>query len=150
MRRVGFLIVLSFIGIIATYAQTNQQKPTEVFNGVLDFSDANINESRPVSGIIQISARQADTVFFLTKGNVNNVMKQAKEYKHCIIAVGTHTVVLVNSWSKVSKSGSWNYYLPYGIGYIQRGELINKEDYIKNIIGTPDSQRRTVFLFDKK
>ncbi len=151
MKRVGFLLVLSLIGIIGINAQTtSSDEVIELFNDVLDFSDANINKTRPVSSIIKTAARQADTIYFLTKDNVSSVMSQAKKYKHCIIAVETHTVVLVNSWSKVSKSGTWNYYLPYGVGCIQRNELIKKEDYIKNLIGTPDFQRRSVFLYDRK
>ncbi|WP_430822052.1 hypothetical protein [Carboxylicivirga caseinilyticus] len=41
--------------------------------------------------------------------------------------------------------------MPKGKGFIQRSdEMTEKEDYINNIIGTPNAQRRTVFLFKKK
>lgn len=150
MRQSLLFLSLILLGTIATNAQTNTQKVTELFQGVINFEDANINEERPIPSLNLLAAKQADTMLVLTKNNINSVMAYAKKYQSCIISVDRHTIVLVKSWSNCSKSGSWNYCMPYGIGYIQRGELTRMEDYIKNIIGTPDTQRRTVFLFKKK
>ena len=46
------------------------------------------------------------------------------------------------------QSGSWGACMPYAKGYIKKGSLIEKEDYINNIIGIPDSQLRKVYLFN--
>jgi len=35
--------------------------------------------------------------------------------------------------------------MPYGLGYIQRGKLNEHEDYINNIIGTPDAKEELLF-----
>lgn len=150
MKRIGLIFLFLFVCLFVSRAQTNTQKITELFNGVIDFSGAKINDSRPISNVNLLASHQADTMLFLTKENVASVMKEAKKYKNCVISVDRHTIVLVKSWSDCSKSGSWNYCMPFGTAYIQRAELVKVEDYIKNIIGTPDTQRRTVFLFGKK
>jgi hypothetical protein len=150
MKYIKFIFLFSLIGIVDTFAQTNTQKLTELFKGVINFDGAHINDDRPIPNINLLAAKQADTMFILKKDNMAKVMGEAKKYQSCVISVERHTVVLVKSWSNCSKSGSWNYCMPYGIGYIQHEGLTKKEDYIKNIIGTPDFQRRTVFLFKKK
>ncbi len=150
MRCIGFFFLFFVPGIINIYAQTNTQKLIDLLQGEINFEGANINDDRPIPNINLLAAQQADTMFILNKGNIAHVMKEAQKYQSCIISVERHTVVLVKSWSNCSKSGSWNYCMPYGIGYIQHEGMVKKEDYIKNIIGTPDSQRRTVFLFKKK
>lgn len=150
MKRFGLFFLFSLLSITITYAQTNKEKATELFKGVINFDGANLNEDRPISKLNLLAAQQADTMVFLTKENITDVMREAKKYQSCVISVERHTIILVKSWSNCSKSGSWNYCMPYGIGYIQRKELEKREDYIKNIIGMPDSQRRTLFLFKKK
>lgn len=150
MKRIKIIVFLLAFGTFAAYSQTNVQKMSELFTGVINLEGANINESRPISNLNLLAAQQADTMFVLKQENAAKILDEAKNYETCIISVERHTIVLVSSWGDCSQSGSWNYCMPYGIGYIQRGELEKKEDYIKNIIGTPDSQRRTVFLFNKK
>lgn len=150
MERIKFFFLFLLLGIIDTYAQTNTQKLADLFKEVINFEGANINDDRPIPNINLLAAQQADTMFILNKDNIVHVMGEAKKYQSCVISVERHTVVLIKSWSNCSKSGSWNYCMPYGIGYIQHEGLVKKEDYIKNIIGTPDFQRRTVFLFKKK
>ncbi len=150
MKRIGFISLFILSGILNIQAQTNTQKVTELFQGVINFDGANINDDRPVPSLNLLAAKQSDTMLVLTKDNIGSVMAQAKKYQSCIISVDRHTIVLIKSWTNCSKSGSWNYCMPYGTGYVQRNELTRIEDYIKNIIGTPDGQRRTVFLFNKK
>lgn len=150
MKRTLFILSVIFLVTLTTQAQTNTQKVTELLQSVIDFEGADINDERPIPSLNLLAAKQADTMLVLTKDNISSVMAYAKKYQTCIISVDRHTMVLVESWSNCSKSGSWNYCMPYGTGYVQKGELIKMEDYIKNIIGTPDTQRRTVFLFKKK
>lgn len=150
MRQSIFILLFSAIGSVVGFTQTNSQEVKELLNGVIDFSENTFNDVRPIPSINKAAAQQADTIFFLTKDNIYQVFKEAKKYKSCIISVESHTFVSVESWTNCSKSGSWNFCMPYGTGFIQRDEMVKKEDYIKNIIGMPDAQRRTVFLFDKK
>jgi len=37
-----------------------------------------------------------------------------------------------------------------GEGYVQKSGLTNKNDYLNNIIGIPNSQERKVYFFKKK
>lgn len=146
MKHIVFLFLFSLAGIVGAYTQ----QVADLFKDVINFEGTTVNDVRPIPSINKIAAQQADTIFFLTKDNVTQVFREAKKYESCVISIERHTIVLVQSWTNCSKSGSWNYCMPYGIGYIQRDEMVKKEDYIKNIIGTPDFQRRTVFLFNKK
>ena len=56
-------------------------------------------------------------------------------------------IVKVTDMNNKVISGSWCCRIPFGEGYIQKGELTFKLDYLNNIIGIPDSQRRMIFLF---
>jgi hypothetical protein len=150
MKQSVFIFLFSFVSCVFAHAQTNPQEVKELLKGVISLDETSFNETRPIPSINKVAAQQADTIFFLTKNNINQVFREAKKYQSCIITVGQHTVVFVKSWTNCSKSGSWNYCMPDGTGFIQRDEMVKKEDYIKNIIGTPDAQRRTVFLFNKK
>jgi len=38
--------------------------------------------------------------------------------------------------------------MPHAEGYIKKGGLTYKKDYINNIIGLPDAQERTMYLFN--
>ena len=150
MKRVGIIFTFLVLGVVVIHAQTNTQKVTELFKGVINFEGANINESRPISNLNLLAAQQADTMFVLNKANATKILNEAKKYQSCVISVERHTIVLIDSWDDCSQSGSWDYCMPHGVGYIQREGLEKTEDCIKNIIGTPDAQRRTVFLFNKK
>lgn len=149
MKRFGCLLLLVAIVTFAS-AQSNAQKLTDLLTGVINFENANVNADRPIANINQLAAQQADSMMVLTKENATDVFNEAKKYQQCIVSVGQHTIVLVNSWTNCIQSGSWGYCMPYGDGYIQRGELEKKSDHINNIIGIPDSQRRMVLVFDKK
>ncbi len=150
MKKVKIIFVFLTLSSVIAFSQSNSQKLKELFTGVINFEGANLNEGRPIPSLNLLAAQQADTMFVLNKENAGKVLNEAKNYKYCMISVERHTVVFVKSWDDCSQSGAWDSCMPYGTGWIQRDELEKKEDYIKNIIGIPDMQRRTVFLFDKK
>ncbi|MBS2097396.1 hypothetical protein [Carboxylicivirga linearis] len=149
MKLLKFVFLMSFVSFINLHAQTNAERVSSLFSNVLDLSNAKLNADRPIANINQLAAHQADTMFILNKENATSVFDLAKNYNYCIISVERHTVVLVDGWNDCIQSGSWNYCMPKGKGFIQRsGEMTEKEDYINNIIGMPNSQRRTVFLIN--
>ena len=149
MKRIGF-VFLFCINIAVVFSQSNADKVKELLSGVLKFDNVSLNVDRPIADINLIAMQQADTMLVLKKTNVSEVLSMAKKYQYCLITVERHTIVLVESWTNCIQSGSWGVCMPYGSGYIQKGELSKKVDHINNIIGIPDSQRRTVFLFNKK
>ena len=67
--------------------------------------------------------------------------------KTCIIIVENHTIVKFSDIKKCNYSGSWGMCMPYGEGYIQNGGLKSTNDFINNIIGKPDAQKRVMYIF---
>ena len=106
-----------------------------------------IEETAPVTYFEELASEAADDIMDLTKDNINDVMETASGYSKSIIIVGDHTIVRVDNVADCKQSGSWGACMPMAIGYIKRGELEYQEDYINNIIGRPDDQVRTVFMF---
>ena len=58
-----------------------------------------------------------------------------------------HTIVKFSDLKKCSQLNSWGACMPYGEGYISNGGLKGINDYIYNIIGKPDAQKRVMFVF---
>ena len=84
----------------------------------------------------------------MDKNNIETVLTEAKTYKNCVIITGNHTIVKILDFDDCKQSSSWGYCMPTAEGYIKKGELVSQEDYINNIIGRPDAQKRTVYLFE--
>jgi len=149
MKNTIILFLLFVIGVCAN-GQTNAETLKTFLTDIISFDNVELNADRPLPKIRQLASTQADTVIILTKENVSKTMKLAKKYQHCLIFTGSHTIVKVTELDNCIQSGSWKACMPYGEGYIQRAEMIKKVDYINNIIGTPDSQKRGLFLFKLK
>ncbi len=92
------------------------------------------------------SKTKASKTIDLSKENMAEALKEAQG-KTCIIVVENHTIVKFNDVKKCNFSGSWGACMPYGEGYIQNVSLKSVNDYINNIIGKPDTQKRVLFLF---
>ena len=149
MKNTISLFLLLAIGIFAN-GQTNAETLKTFLTDVISFENVKLDANRPISKIRQLASMQADTIIILTKENAAETLTIAKKYQHCVIFTGSHTVVRVTDIDNCIQSGSWKSCMPYGEGYIQRGEMTKKVDYINNIIGIPDSQKRGLFLFKLK
>ncbi len=139
-----FFLIVSVVGL------SQEHKPELIMNlteGVISVDLTELNESSPISSINKLAYEQAVKSIVLTKDNIAESLNEAKSYKSFIVTVGVHTIVVVNDFSKSIMSGSWGTRMPWGKGYIQKGTLNYKEDYINNLIGVPDMQRRMMFLF---
>jgi hypothetical protein len=116
---------------------------------VNDFSSLeNIEDTNPIALFKELAEQDAAEVIQLKKGNIEDILAKAKEYKHCFISLGDYTLVKVLDLDDCKQSGSWAACMPLVEGYVKKGELLYKKDYLNNIIGTPDSKERQVFLFD--
>lgn len=149
MKNTIILFLLLAIGIYAN-GQTNAETLKTFLADVISFENVKLDANRPISKIRQLASMQADTLIILTKENASETLKIAKNYQHCVIFTGSHTIVRVTDIDNCIQSGSWKSCMPYGEGYIQRAEMTKKVDYINNIIGIPDSQKRGLFLFKLK
>ena len=143
---ITFLFICLFTAM--SYAQLSKPETVKAFTAeAVDYSGAELNEHSPISSFNKIAYEQADKAIVITKDNMAASIQEAASYKTCIITVGTHTIAKVTNMSKKIMSGSWGCRIPLGEGYIQNNGLTHKEDYLNNIIGTPNSQRRMMFLF---
>lgn len=110
---------------------------------LIDASQAN-----PITAFQNGAVETADQIIKITINNMEEVLVKAKEYKYCVITTSNHTILLIDNLSDCKNSNSWKTCMPHGKGYIKKGELEFKADYANNIIGRPDDQERTVYLFN--
>lgn len=148
MRKILFISILFSTFSMALTAQTNAEKLNALLGDIVNVGNSNVNPERPISNYNLLSLQQADTMYVITKSNIQELITIAKKYDKAIITVGRHTIVRIDDWTNCIQSGSWGVCMPKGKGFIQRGIMEEKDDYINNIIGQPDGQRRTLFLFN--
>ncbi|MBI9063726.1 MAG: hypothetical protein JEZ14_17225 [Marinilabiliaceae bacterium] len=146
------LLLAALVLVVSTSlnAQSKVETLTEFLNGIISFENTAQNAGTPISTIKELASAQADKTIDLTKANVKEVLAQAKDYHFVVITVGTHTIVRITDLNDCIQSGSWGTCMPMGEGYIQKSGLTNKNDYINNIIGIPNTQERKVYFFKKK
>lgn len=107
-------------------------------------------EHNPIEVFLTLATKEADEAISLNEGNMNMSIQKANKYENCIIVVDNHTIVRVENLKNCQASGSWKTCMPIAKGFVQKGELQAKEDFLNNIIGKPDLQQRMMFLFDEK
>lgn len=107
-----------------------------------------ISAANPVASVSGIAQKHAAKTIVLTKENIVAALSEAKKYKTGIVVVGGHTFARVNDFSKCSVSNSWGTCMPYAEGYIKKGALVSTSGPLNNIIGRPDDQVRTLYLFN--
>lgn len=101
----------------------------------------------PIESLKAMAEKKADRKIKFGKNNIQSLLNEARDYSEFLIIVENHTVVKIDDLDNCNPSRSWNACMPFGEGYIKKGELIAKEDYINNLIGTPDGQERIAYLF---
>ena len=100
----------------------------------------------------ELAEEIADNKMVVSKKNIKKVLIKSKDYSNCVVVTGNHTIVKIISFDNCQKSGSWEACMPLVEGYIKKGKLNYKKDYMNNVIGTPDGQQRVAYFFinDKK
>ncbi len=150
MKKMNLIAVLLILMAAAVNAQTKVETLKEFLDGIVKFENAVVQEATAILNVKKLAEEQADLVMDLTKETVKEVLANAKEYHFCVITVGVHTIVRITDLENCIQSGSWGACMPMGEGFIQKNGMINKNDYINNIIGTPNGQERKVYFFMKK
>jgi len=108
-------------------------------------SDTNVN---PIVSFKVLAEEIAKEKLTLSKDNINEALILAKNYSSCVIVTENHTLVKIENLDDCKQSGSWNACMPKCSGYIKKGNLNFKNDYLNNIIGVPDNQERFAFFFN--
>lgn len=153
MKKIA-LLLLVLITLFACNSENSGSSDTEQnSNMVLDFlkdisSIEDIENENPIVLFKEEAENIAKKTISLSKDNIVDVLEKAKNYKYCVITIEDHTIIKITDLEDCTQSGSWGACMPYAKGYIKKGDLEFQEDYINNIIGMPDSQEKTVFLFN--
>lgn len=150
MKSITFsAIALLLFSFTAVKAQNdNAAIVKEFLKDIPAAASEKISAGTPVATVDAIAKKNAAKAISLTKDNIASALAEAKQFKFGIIVVGEHTFVKVADFSKCNTSGSWGACMPYGEGYIKKGALVSQQGYINNIIGRPDAQARTLYLFN--
>ena len=107
-------------------------------------SDTNKN---PIVAFKELAEEIAEDKIVLSKKNIKKILIMSKEYSNCVIVTGNHTIVKIISFDNCQQSGSWKACMPSVEGYIKKGKLNYKKDYMNNVIGTSDKQERVAYFF---
>jgi hypothetical protein len=149
MKTKTLFILFLLLSFTVVKAQETKSETIKTFlKDVIDLQNEEISDGTPIASFNEIANSKAAKTIVLSKENIKESLADAKNYKHCVVTVGYHTIVLVADLNDCSPSGAWGACMPMAEGYIQKGTLSLKTDYMKNIIGQPDSQDRSMFLFN--
>ena len=142
-------ILIVLLGLNLSYAQESKSETIKTFlKDVISLENESMSDGTPIASFNEIAKAKATKTIELSKENIKASLADAKNYKHCVITVGIHTIVLIANLDDCSQSGAWGACMPLADGYVQKGALSFKTDYIKNIIGRPDAQVRNMYLFN--
>lgn len=105
-------------------------------------------ENQPIEAFKKSASAIADQSMPLTKENVSTFLDKGQNFEHCVVICGNHTIVKISDFNLSQMSGSWGAKMPMGEGFIKKGTLNYKKDYLNNIIGRPDAQERIAYFFN--
>jgi len=145
-----FIIILLIVSGLSSQAQNTKIIVLKQFlSDIIKVDAMKLNKQQPIISINQIAQEKAEKAITINRESIGSALLEAKNYKYCLISVDSHTLLRVISFKDNSPSGAWRTAMPLCKGYIQRsGVLHEKKDYLKNLIGRPDSQIRTMYLFN--
>ncbi len=147
MKKTFLFVAMAFFILQLSNAQDDATKIQSLLKSAINFDDVELSGETPIQSVNRIASQQADTSLVLSKENIESALRAAKGYSKGIITVGQHTLVLVENWNNCQQSGAWGTCMPQGRGFVKKGEMQEMSDFVNNIIGVPDGQRRTLFLF---
>ncbi len=145
-----FIIILFVLSSLSSQAQNTKIIVLKQFlTDIIKLDGNKLNKQQPIISINEIAKSKAEKAIEINSESIGKALLEAENYKHCLISVDGHTLVRVISFKDSSPSGAWRAAMPLCKGYIQKaGVLHEKKDYLKNLIGRPDSQIRTMYLFN--
>ena len=145
-----FIIILFVLISLSSQAQNTKIIVLKQFlTDIIKIDGTKINKQQPIISINEIAQAKAEKAIAINSESIGSALLEAKSYKYCLISVDAHTLLRVISFKDSSPSGAWRTAMPLCKGYIQKsGVLHEKKDYLKNLIGRPDSQIRTMYLFN--
>ena len=149
----NLLFIFSLVVLLSCENSTanNKENPNTVSLFLADVQSILLDTNKnPIVAFAEIAKDISVKEISLNKNNISNALEEAKEYSNGVIVVENHTIVKLISFDDCQQSGSWGVCMPKGEGFIKKGSLNYKSDYINNIIGTPSSKKVTLFLFNEQ
>jgi len=148
----SFIIIITLLTIGCSSEKneeiTDSKAASVANNFIIDIESLeDIDSKTPIAEFEKAAKTEAAEVINIDKDNIAATLEKAKNYAHCVIVVENHTIVMVTNFEDCKQSSSWGACMPFAEGYIKKGELKEQKDYINNIIGRPDKQLRTAYLF---
>lgn len=159
MRMINNIAILFFASVVIigcdrkTKLKEDGNENNVVSNFLSDVKSLEIDtNTNSIVAFKELVEEIADNKMVISKKNIKKVLIKSKDYSSCVIVIGNHTIVKIISFDNCQKSGSWEACMPFVEGYINKGKLNYKKDYMNNVIGTPDGQQRVAYFFinDKK
>ena len=148
MRSSPVLLILIVMMSCSSSTETESSSPKMVSNFLKDTRSLDRIESKNIILDFATEAKAvADFKMDINAKSMADFLTEGKKYNHGIIIVGNHTIVRIDDFEKCEPSSSWAACMPFGEGYIKKGDLEFKKEYINNIIGRPDKQERVGYLF---
>ena len=154
MKKIFTLTILFSIFACNTENENKNDSNTKPNNDIVNEfltdikSLEKIKDENPISLFQKQAEDKASKIVSISKDNIKDVLSTANEYKDFVIITSDHTIVKIKYIKNCKPSGSWGACMPHGNGYVKKGKLISKQDYINNIIGTPDEQERKAYFFN--
>jgi hypothetical protein len=144
------MLTACIIGCNSNYEENNLISNSAALSNFLQNTNSleDIDNENGIILIQQIAIDEANETINFSKSNIKNMLNEAKNYKYCVIVIEDHTIVKITNFEDCKQSGSWGACMPHVEGYIKKGGYDFQEDYMNNIIGLPDEQKRTAYLFN--
>jgi len=145
-----FIILLTIAFTLSSQAQESKTTVLKEFlSDIINLDDKVFNEALPITSFKQLAQDNAAEIIKITHKNIKLALSEAKRFKHCLIIVENHTLIRIVDYEDCSPSNCWATCMPLSKAYIQKAGLLNeKNDYLKNVLGCPDSQKRMIYLFN--
>jgi hypothetical protein len=156
MKITNYIFLLSFASILCIGCNSKtDENPEEdqvqdniVFKFLIDVKSLEIDtNTNPIVAFKDLAEEIAEDKMVVSKKNIKKVLIKSKEYSNCVIVTGNHTIVKILSFDNCQQSGSWKACMPTVGGYIKKGKLNYKKDFMNNVIGKPDKQERVAYFF---
>jgi hypothetical protein len=153
MKKLSIIIIFISIFYGCSNNSSNNIKLDKniVYNFILDTeSIENDTSKNPIESFQKNAVRLANETVTFDQSNIKQVLIKARDYHCCVVVTSNHTIVKIDDLDLCQQSGSWKSCMPKCSGYIKKDKLIFKNDYMNNVIGTPDDQQRIAYFFNFK
>lgn len=147
MKNIYILIIILLVSSCNKTDQKNTTNSEPFLIKNIELLKTN-NYTTPIKTFINYANKNAKEAITIKKNNIKSALKKAKKHRYSAIVVGTHTIVKLIDFDDCKESGKWGTCMPKAEGYIKKGSLNYKKDYVNNIIGIPDNQERKLYLFE--